>query len=105
MSGTDAPLAGGTLVVTGAGSGIGEALVRHGAGLGMQVVASDVDAERLERVAAELRAGGAEVLPHACDVRDPEALDALAAAAYERFGAVRMLVNNAGIESTGLIWE
>ncbi|MFC9790850.1 SDR family NAD(P)-dependent oxidoreductase [Rhodococcus sp. NPDC127528] len=96
-------LAGTTAVVTGAASGIGAAVARRAAELGMRVVLADLDADGLERVAAEL--AGADVLAVRCDVTDPADVDGLAAATADRFGPVRLLVNNAGIERTGRLWE
>jgi NAD(P)-dependent dehydrogenase (short-subunit alcohol dehydrogenase family) len=96
---------GGVAVITGAGSGIGEGLARTAAELGMQVVLADVAPERGERVAAEIRASGGAALALPVDVADPAALDRLAAAVHERLGDVRLLVNNAGIETLGLSWE
>jgi NAD(P)-dependent dehydrogenase (short-subunit alcohol dehydrogenase family) len=92
-----------TAVITGAGSGIGAALARHAAGLGMRLVLADVSEERLEQVVGEL-AETAEVLAVPTDVTSAAAVEGLAARAYE-LGPVRLLFNNAGIESTGPLWE
>jgi NAD(P)-dependent dehydrogenase (short-subunit alcohol dehydrogenase family) len=98
-------LDGGAIVVTGAASGIGEGIARTAARLGMDVVLADVLEERLEAVAAAIRADGASAIAVPTDVRDFDALDALADAAFSAFGGVRVLVNNAGVEATGLSWE
>ncbi len=98
-------LTGGTAVVTGAGSGIGEGAARRAAELGMNVVLADVSAERIDAVAADLRAGGGSVLAVPTDVRDAAAVDALADAVYAEFGAVTVLLNNAGLELLGHTWE
>lgn len=95
----------GTAVITGAGSGIGEGIARHAASLGMQVVLADIAIERAEVVAGEIRAAGGSAIAVHTDVRDPLALDALADRAYAEFGDVRLLVNNAGIETLGFVWE
>ena len=77
-----------TAVVTGAGSGIGQGLARHAAQEGMHVVVADVEASAPSTAPSdELRDGGAEVLAVPTDVTDAAALEALADAAYERFGA------------------
>ncbi len=103
--GTEEELFGGkTAVITGAGSGIGAALARHAAGLGMRLVLADVAEERLQQVAGELT-GAAEVLAVPTDVTDAAAVERLAARAYDELGPVRLLFNNAGIESTGPLWE
>jgi len=93
-----------TAVITGAGSGIGAALARHAAALGMRLVLADVAEERLEEVAAEL-AGAPDILAVPTDVTDAAAVERLAARAYDELGPVRLLFNNAGIESTGPLWE
>jgi len=95
----------GVAVITGAGSGIGEALARTAAASGMTVVLADIDAGRIDRVAAEINSAGGLALAVPTDVADPAALDRLAARTREAFGDVRLLVNNAGVETVGLIWE
>lgn len=95
----------GVAVITGAGSGIGEGLARHAAELGMKVVLADIAADRIEKVAADIRAAGGEALPVPTDVSDPAALDRLAEKTYTAYGDVRLLVNNAGIETLGFVWE
>ena len=96
---------GGVAVITGAGSGIGEGLARLAAEQGMRVVLADVAMNRAESVAEEIRAGGAEALAVHTDVSEPEELDRLAAITHETFGDVTLLVNNAGIETLGFVWE
>ncbi|MGF7120128.1 SDR family NAD(P)-dependent oxidoreductase [Rhodococcus sp. AG1013] len=98
-------LRGGTAVVTGAGSGIGESAARYAASLGMNVVLADISAERIDAVADDLRADGHAVLAVPTDVRDAAAVDALADAAYDEFGSVTVLLNNAGLESLGYTWD
>ncbi|MFF8834744.1 SDR family NAD(P)-dependent oxidoreductase [Streptomyces sp. NPDC015130] len=94
-----------TAVVTGASSGIGAGLARHAAGLGMKLVLADIAAERLAAFAEELRATGAEVEAVVTDVAVPASVEALADHAYTSFGAVDLLVNNAGIMAMGYSWE
>jgi NAD(P)-dependent dehydrogenase (short-subunit alcohol dehydrogenase family) len=94
-----------TAVLTGAGSGFGLECARIGAKLGMNLVLADVQADALERSAAELRATGAPVLAMQVDVSKAEQVDALAAATRDRFGAPHFVFNNAGVGSAGLIWE
>ncbi len=105
MNDTMAVFKGGVAVITGAGSGIGEGLARLAAQQGMRVVLADVALDRAEQVAEEIRAGGAEALAVHTDVSEPEALDRLAAVTHESFGDVTLLVNNAGIETLGYVWE
>lgn len=96
---------GNTAVITGAGSGIGAALSRLAAELGMNVVIADIDAGRLDTMREELTGSGTKVLAVPTDVRDAEAVATLADAAYDAFDSVELLVNCAGIESVGRIWE
>ncbi len=95
----------GVAVITGAGSGIGEGLACAASEAGMRVVLADVVADRIEHVAAEIRARGGEALPIPTDVSDPAAIDRLAAQVHARLGDVRLLANNAGIETLGFTWE
>lgn len=105
MSAEKVIFGGGVAVVTGAGSGIGEGLVRHAFSLGMKVVLADIDKARIDRLAEEFRASGGDALAVVTDVSDPAALDALAHATHNAYGDVRLLINNAGIETLGYTWE
>lgn len=92
-------------VVTGAASGIGRAIAARAAREGMRVVLADIEADALERAAAELRAAGADVLAVPTDVASAEAVAALAERAIATYGAAHLLVNNAGVVSGGPLWE
>lgn len=92
-------------VITGAGSGFGREFARIGAGLGMKLVLADVQADALAAVRTELEAQGADVLARVVDVADGAQVGALAVATMERFGAVHLLFNNAGVAAAGLVWE
>ena len=96
---------GGAAVVTGAGSGIGEGIARHAAAIGMRVILADIAVDRAENVAGDIRAAGGEAIAVHTDVTDPTALDRLAEKAYAEFGDITLLVNNAGIETLGFVWE
>jgi NAD(P)-dependent dehydrogenase (short-subunit alcohol dehydrogenase family) len=96
---------GGVAVITGAGAGIGAGLARHAAQLGMTVVLADIDAEAVGALREELTAAGAVAVDTACDVRDPDAVADLAARVYRDIGPVRLLVNNAGVEQFGYLWD
>jgi NAD(P)-dependent dehydrogenase (short-subunit alcohol dehydrogenase family) len=88
-------------VVTGAGSGIGQALALRFEAEGMRVVAADVETEALGKTAAELTTGSTFV----ADVSSYDDVVALAEYAYETYGAVDVLCNNAGVFTGGLMWE
>ncbi|MCU1459836.1 MAG: hypothetical protein JWL73_3928 [Actinomycetia bacterium] len=90
-------------VVTGAGSGIGAALVHACTGRGMFVVAADVDLQSAQGVVHEL--GPDRAIAVAVDVSDPDRVEHLAEVTVATFGAVDLLFNNAGVSPTGLLWE
>lgn len=92
-------------VITGAASGFGREFALIGARLGMRLVLADVQEESLAATAAELEGMGAQVLAMRCDVRKGEQVELLATAAMERFGAVHLVFNNAGVGAGGLVWE
>lgn len=94
-----------TAVITGAASGLGLETCRVAAREGMQIVMADVQADALERAAAEIRGLAAEVLPFRLDVSQAHEVEALGAATVERFGAPHLVFNNAGVGAGGLIWE
>jgi len=96
---------GGVAVITGAGSGIGEGMARTAASAGAMVVLADIAPERAERVASEIRGAGGVAHVLAVDTADAGSIERLAAQVHARFGDVRLLVNNAGIETIGLAWE
>ena len=98
--------AGKVAVVTGAASGIGLGLAERFCAEGMKVVLADVETEALAAAQTTLRDAGAEVVALETDVSDRAAVDALADAAYDRFGAVHVLCNNAGVSGGGgPVWE
>jgi len=93
-------------VVTGAASGIGRALCERFAAEGMHVVMADVDPERLQQSADAVAAdSGAEVIAVPTDAAQWESVEELARRAVERFGAVHVLCNNAGVQRPTKAWE
>lgn len=84
-------------VITGGASGIGRGMARAFADVGMKLMLADLDEEMLAATAAELTERGVEVATMSCDVSKLDQVEALAAGTLERFGAVHILCNNAGI--------
>jgi NADP-dependent 3-hydroxy acid dehydrogenase YdfG len=93
--------AGKVAAVTGAGSGIGQALALELARSGAAVAISDVDTEGLAQTEEQLRAIGAPVRTDRLDVTEREAFQIYADQIKEHFGKVNQIYNNAGIAFTG----
>jgi len=91
-------------VVTGAASGIGFALAERFARAGLDVVLADVEQAALEAAEQKISETGVQTLALTTDVSDEASVQALAAAAVERFGAVHVVCNNAGVESVADPW-
>ncbi len=98
-------LAGRTAVVTGAGSGIGQALAHAFAAVGMRVAIADIEVAALATTEAELRASGAEVVAASVDVADPKSVQAFARLVDDELDGADVLCNNAGVFAGGLSWE
>jgi NAD(P)-dependent dehydrogenase (short-subunit alcohol dehydrogenase family) len=92
-------------VITGGASGFGREFANIGARDGMKLVLADVQQDALDKAVAELEAQGAQVLAMRCDVRKAGEVQALADATMNKFGAVHLVFNNAGVGAGGLIWE
>lgn len=93
-------------VITGGGGGFGAAFARQAHALGMKIVLADVQADALERELAALRTAGADVVGLRCDVSKDGDVERLAQVAYDSFGGVNVLFNNAGVAGTGgYLWE
>jgi NAD(P)-dependent dehydrogenase (short-subunit alcohol dehydrogenase family) len=102
-------VAGRVAVITGAAYGIGLAAAKRFAAMGMKIVMADLASEALQRAADEVAAvqpnGKADILVVPTDVSNLAQVQALADAAYNRFGEVAVLMNNAGIGIGGGPWE
>lgn len=93
-------------VITGGASGLGLAMAKRFGAAGMKVVIGDIETGALADAEAALQASGIEAIGRRTDVARSDDLEALADAAYERFGAVHILANNAGVGgSPGAMWE
>jgi short-subunit dehydrogenase len=98
-------LSGKRVLVTGASQGIGYALAAVAARRGCKVVASARSAELLDKLAAEVRAAGGQIVTVVGDITDPAGRAAMLAAAEREYGGLDVLVNNAGIGATGHFME
>jgi citronellol/citronellal dehydrogenase len=88
------------VLITGGGTGIGRATAHELAATGAQVVICGRRAEPLRVSAAEIEQLGGQCLPIVADIRDPQQVEHLVGAAVDRFGAIDVLVNNAGGQFT-----
>jgi NAD(P)-dependent dehydrogenase (short-subunit alcohol dehydrogenase family) len=98
-------LQGKVAVITGGASGIGRAVADRAAAEGMKLVLGDVEEGPLKEAVHDLTGTGAETLGVVTDVSDAASVRALWDAALNRFGAVHLVHNNAGIGLGGPIWE
>jgi NAD(P)-dependent dehydrogenase (short-subunit alcohol dehydrogenase family) len=89
-------LSGKTAIVTGGGKGIGRQMAQGLAEAGANLVLCARHVEACEQAAAELEQLGVHALGLACDVRDPEHVQAVVERTVDELGAVDILVNNAG---------
>ena len=93
-------------IVTGAGSGFGEAIAKRLAEEGGRVLAADINLEGAERVAAEIAAAGGECHVVGCNVAEEAAVENMIATAMECLGGIDVLVNNAGYSHhQKLMWK
>jgi NADP-dependent 3-hydroxy acid dehydrogenase YdfG len=90
-------------VVTGGASGLGLGIAHACATAGMRVVLADVNTDRLDAAAAQLRAP--DVLAVPTDVRDPASVADLARRTVDAFGAAHVVCNNAGVSAIGRQWQ
>jgi NAD(P)-dependent dehydrogenase (short-subunit alcohol dehydrogenase family) len=98
-------LTGEVALVTGASSGLGAQFARLLASRGAKLVIAARRTDRLEALAADIAASGAEVLPVAMDVAEEASIQAAYDALAARFGAPSIVVNNAGMNARGLAVE
>jgi NAD(P)-dependent dehydrogenase (short-subunit alcohol dehydrogenase family) len=86
-----------SIIITGAGAGLGRAYALAFAAEGARVVVNDIDAQAAARVAAEVVAAGGQALADSGDITSIAGAQAIVEAAVAAFGEVHVLVNNAGI--------
>lgn len=100
-------LKGKVAVITGGASGVGLQLALRLARAGAKIVLADIEENALHSALEEVRATGAEAITQRCDVVKRADVDALRDRAFEHFGKVHLLFNNAGVTANPLIplWE
>ena len=95
------------VVITGGASGVGRALGEQFAQEQAKVVLVDINQQSLDKTVAELAKQGLDVDAKTADVTSPDSMEALAEFCYQRYGAVHVLMNNAGVglgESARPLW-
>ncbi|MGQ4267472.1 SDR family NAD(P)-dependent oxidoreductase [Nocardiopsis changdeensis] len=95
----------GTALVTGGAAGIGAGFAAHLASLGTTVLVADIDIDAAERTAAGIRERGGAASALYLDVTDAAMVDETADRVFAEHGSLELLINNAGVENAGLIWE
>ena len=86
-----------SVIITGAGAGLGRSHALYLAGLGALVVVNDLNGEAAESVVEEIKTAGGVAIPVIGSVTDDDAIAALVDAAIAEFGYLDVIVNNAGI--------
>ena len=90
-------LQGKTIIITGAGGGFGKEIAEMCAAQGAHIVGVDIDADGLTAVVDGITATGGSAVAHVADVTDMNQMKGAAASAVDRFGAIDVIVNNAGV--------
>ena len=88
-----------SVIITGAGQGLGRAFAHRFAREGYAVTACDIDADTLANVVADITSGGGTATAVACDVRSEEQCVRLAQRAQEAYGRIDVLINNAAVRA------
>jgi NAD(P)-dependent dehydrogenase (short-subunit alcohol dehydrogenase family) len=97
-------LAGKIAIVTGGAAGIGKSIALAFADEGADVAIADVQAEKANAVAGEIRAKGRRALAVRCDVGDSAQVDGMVGQVAQDLGGLHILVNNAAVIAQGLFW-
>ena len=90
-------LEGKVVLITGAGSGMGQTHAEVMAERGAKIVANDINEKGIEETVSRVQANGGEILASIGDITDPKFVDSMVATTIEHYGQVDVLVNNAGI--------
>ena len=90
-------VAGKVVVITGGGSGFGRLVSQKSASLGAKVVAADIDEKSVEETVTSIANAGGDAIAVTADVTDLGQMRTLATRAVEAFGAIDVMVNNAGV--------
>lgn len=90
-------LEGKVVLITGAGSGMGQTHAEVMAERGAKIVANDINEKGIEETVSRVQANGGEILASIGDITDPKFVDSMVASTIEHYGQVDVLVNNAGI--------
>ena len=86
-------------IITGAGSGMGEATAKVFASEGVKVIATDIDLQEAERVSAEINKSDGESTALRLDVTDKSSIDECLKETITSYGAIDFIINNAGVSS------
>lgn len=97
--------AGKVAVITGAASGIGRGIAEWCVRAGVKVVLADIEEAPLSKAESDLKAMGGTVLCVRTDVSKRSDVESLARQAFDTFGSVHLLFNNAGVVAGGAPWE
>jgi NAD(P)-dependent dehydrogenase (short-subunit alcohol dehydrogenase family) len=100
---TNMELQGKTAFITGGASGIGFAMAKMFASMGMKIALADINAGNLSAAVLQLKAEKYDVIGFVCDVADEASLRQAANETFSEFGRVHILCNNAGVSRAGLV--
>ena len=94
-----------TAIVTGSGSGIGQAIAKHLAGAGARIVVADLNEAAAAETVKQIESNGGRALAVGCDVANEESVNAMVEKAVAEFGSTDIVVNNAGLQFISKIEE
>lgn len=90
-------------MVTGAGSGIGQAIAFRLARAGARIIVNDLNAQSAENTVEKFKDFGARGFPYQADISNPDEVRSMVVEGTKRFGAVDILVNNAGVGGASML--